>query len=198
MKKTIFLIAAIISLMSCQSKQEKLIKEHEERINDKTTIDLKLKVKELNQVGVSTAKDSLEYYSNLIEIAASKLKIKIQYELQETQANYDNKKIEYKYESNPSIKAIYKKSMSSSENIISMEKEILDLIESKNYKDLNKEITMLLDKKDSFSIQDSIIGNIWDCTYTIINPALNNAKQTFDAKYLFSPDNELLLKKISF
>ena len=88
--------------------------------------------------------------------------------------------------------------MSSSENIISMEKEILDLIESKNYKDLNKEITMLLDKKDSFSIQDSIIGNIWDCTYTIINPALNNAKQTFDAKYLFSPDNELLLKKISF
>ena len=84
MKKTIFLIAAIISLMSCQSKQEKLIKEHEERINDKTTIDLKLKVKELNQVGVSTAKDSLEYYSNLIEIAASKLKIKIQYELQET------------------------------------------------------------------------------------------------------------------
>lgn len=40
---------------------------------------------------------------------------------------------------------------------------------------------------------DEIIGNKWQCEYEIINPILNNAKQTITKVFILNPKNTLVL-----
>jgi len=196
MKKSMYLILTVLLLASCESKQAKIIKDYEQKIDENTVIDLNLKVKELDQIGLAFAKDSFDHYVVLTDSLADIIKWEYKSKLDNNQFDYNLEEIKYKYETDPTMKKLIKEIMDAIQDGIEIEKRVLSKIENKDYRKITDEMDALLDKRDQFINQDSVIGNIWECKYSILNPMLNNAKQTLNAKYLFSSDNENLIRKI--
>jgi hypothetical protein len=193
MKKNNIVILFIAIFFSCNSKQELLIKEYEK--NNTGTLHNKLEIEKINQAGITTAKDSFTYYKDIIDAASSKLKTKLENEIRLDSAKF---KIDYlKYHSgninDPVLKELYQLKSNAYKELFFLNNSMIEKITKENYKGLNETIDSLLKKQISFLNQDSIIGNIWDCTYTV-----GNNGQKLRAKYLFSPDNKTLLKKIDF
>ena len=152
-----------------------------------TKIDLSFKVKEMNFIGKIIAKDSIDYY-----IRECKLKFT---DMPNTPED---------------ILKVTTKELKGGEHVLdSIKAELINL------KSKGKEYQYLQDVADRFepsiklmrrihdcltnyiSTPEMIIGNKWKCTYSIVNPMLNNAKQEITNIYLFNGNNSKLISRLT-
>ena len=73
----------------------------------------------------------------------------------------------------------------------------IDKIKKGDYTSLHYSITDILETRDRFQPSNKVIGHVWKCKFSIINPYFNNAKQTITNYYLFNPSNTQLLRRIN-
>lgn len=182
MRKLLFLCATLL-LISCMSKQEQMIKEFEETFGE-TKTDLSFKAKEIKFLGSITAKDSIDYYIDIfrasfkyppetVDELLTTLRREVHYHdsLKAAIANSSERGREYQF---------YKEVLIKYEPEISFQKRI--------YEGINKYMS---------SSPDSVIGNKWECCYTIKNPFLNNVRQEIVNQYLFNADNSKLISHLN-
>lgn len=185
MKNLIFILSMFC--VSCSPGKEELIKQFEETTGN-TKTDLFFKVKEIHLIGTITAKDSLEYYVKLFK-----------------DKFYDSPN------SSDEILKMIKTELSGEANeklIDSLKNSIVEnKTKGKEYQVLQDVIDryepmIILGKKVQRGIEkysplsNEIIGNKWQCTYTIKNPMLNNTKQEITNQYLFNGNNSKLISRL--
>lgn len=181
------IILLSIVLFSCSSsKPEMLIKQFEETVDAKTKIDLSFKVKEIHLIGSIVAKDSIDYYVSSFMLRFN-----------------DSPKTA------DGILKMAKKELPNGEHVLdSLKTKIIEL------KNKGTEYQYIQDIVDRFepsiilirnahnclekfiSTPEKVIGNKWKCTYTIVNPMLNNAKQEITNGYIFNRDNSKLISRL--
>jgi hypothetical protein len=177
--KNILIVLLCFILFSCSpSKVEKLISDYEQTIGN-TKTDLSLKIQELKEIGKITGKDSSDFYkskidsfktlmyphSNIDTISSFKIYIDA------SKLANDWKRLNEEY---PDYKYLKKAELW---NDFKTEFKSFDLKFSE-YKEKN----------------DSVLAIKYNCTYTIKNPLLNNAKQTISKTYYVSKDLNKILK----
>ena len=188
MKKLITCVLfSIILFLGCSlSNKEKLIKEYEETFDGKTKIDLSFKVKDTQFIGTITGKDSLDYFVKIFKERFSDSpktpeeilkQINIELPKCEKSLNDINKDIDK-----------YKNSGDDYQTL-------------QNWLDRNEPTVLFMRKahygiEKYISIQEKIIGNKWQCTFTIKNPILNNAKQEITNQYIFNDDNSKIITRV--
>lgn len=195
MKKILIIIGSIFLLTSCISNEEKLIRTYEENFMD-TQIDLNFKPIKTKKIADALSIDSLTYYDSLLISEGEKEIEECKSQISDLEFKNSLTEIKYKYESDRQLKDLYQESIKANNNIISIDKKIIKDIEDKNYSKVSDRLRTLTSKRDIFLNKDSIVGSIWECTFQITNPILNNAKQTRTEKYLFSLDNSKIIRAL--
>lgn len=181
-----------VLLISCtESKEKQLVSNHEQRIGN-TITDLNLKFQKFEFVKDYMAKDSLEYLTE-----------------------YFNEKKEEKINDFKKTKNLYQEYVEDYQSQLKKARyeEVRVLIrgyiadDEKRIKDYDKSIALyngdckgtflepVLIKINAFeSKPDSIVAKEYDVTYTILNPILNNVKQTLSKTYYTNSDITKILK----
>ena len=189
--KKLIIFGLGLFLLSCTSKQGEEIGRFEQTSGD-TFTDLSFKVIKLKKVKTITANDSLDFYfrntnkTYNLDSLESDLKKNTDY-LDDMQNKYtayiDSFNVENE-KSKPNIGAL------------DYYREMADIANPANYLEITNDIAILNQSKVYFAKPDSILGNLWECTYSIKNPLMDDAKQELTDQYIFSPDNQMLISKV--
>jgi hypothetical protein len=169
MKKVLVFILCLIFLASCANKYEKAISNCVQTLGD-SKIDLKFKLKNVEEQQSILVKDSLDYWiTNRAdrlkhELNSTKESMKLYEKYIEKNETYENYKKRYEYLTSTPIEEIYPI--------------------------YNTELIKYSGNPDS------IIALKIKATYTINNPVLNNAKQERTDIFIVSPDGKTCYKKL--
>ena len=178
MKKTIYLFVSLVFFSCSMSKEELLISEYEQTLEN-TKTDLNLKFKKLEFVKNITWKDSLSLLKKYFDKSR---KERIKYE--ENEIIELNKKIKNRIK--------YGSSYSIYEEIIKVKQKHIESFKG-DCKGTYLEKTYLKIHNSNLN-SDSILSKEYDVIYTIQNPLLNNVKQTIFKKYYLNSDLTKILK----
>jgi hypothetical protein len=188
MKKliTYFLFSTVLLLGCSLSNKEKLIKEYEETFDGKTKIDLSFKVKDTQFIGAITGKDSLNYFVKIFKERFSdspetpeEILKQLKIELPKSEKSLDD------------INKAIDKDKNSGDDYQTLQ----------NWLDKYEPTVLFMRKAHDgiekyISIKGKILANKWQCTYTIKNPILNNAKQEITNQYIFNTENSKILVRV--
>jgi hypothetical protein len=186
MKKLTLLLVLALFISCSNSKEKQLVSNYEQRIGN-TPTDLNLKFQKFEFVKNITGKDSLEY---LTEYLNQKKGGKILYfeEIRQMRIEFMEEG-EYKLKSanDEYGKEIWRE-------YINKKKEDIESYDDSIALYNRTFIEPVLIKINAFkSKPDSIIAKEYNVTYTILNPFLNNAKQTLFKTYYINSDNTKIL-----
>lgn len=181
MKKiTLSIMLAILMLACGQSKIETLIADHEQNFGG-TITDLSFKAKEVKLIGSWSTLDSAAVYASRID------SIKAIYFKGE---NIDSISSYSALDEIDSMAVTYRRMYESFGDIMYLKHERQWVQNKMNF--LN-----LMENHNQFHSVDTPLYNIYECTYTIKNPFLNNAVQTITNKYFITPDESKIVGKES-
>lgn len=182
--------------MGCarMTNEELLIKEYVETFDVNTKIDLKFKSISIDFIKIASLQDSIGFYEN--KFNQSKLILIEHNEYWYKRWMSDAKESKFQI-----VREKYLEFASWQLNSLTLlEKEKYDSvlithfskggIEYINFENTFERLNYLK------SNNDSIIGNIWKCTYKIVNPMLNNARQEITKLYFFNDDNSKIISSI--
>lgn len=181
MRQLTILLLSLLLFSCSQSPIEKLVSDYEQNI-DGTITDLNLKIKEVKDIGFVTAIDSAKFYEEKFKVESKGM-----IDATEVYIETLNKEIDqYKKAINDPVLSImksdYKKSLKEYQE--KLKKETKTLAQYRNgdfsgtiYKDLQVKAANF--KK----LGDKKLVIFYECTYSIKNPFLNNAKQTLTKIY---------------
>jgi len=189
MKKLTILLVAVLFTSCTESKEKQLVSNHEQRIGN-TQTDLNLKFQKFEFVKDFTAKDSALILKKYFEEKKLKKITLMQDEIKK------NKSVIKGYEV-----------------LSTFDKDLLKEITKDNYKEIERYQSIIDlyngDCKDTFlepilkNISDfelkpdSILAKEYDVTYTILNPLLNNVKQTLSKTYYINTDKTKILNSVT-
>lgn len=182
--KNVLILFALLLFVSCTDKKKELIADYEQTVGD-TKTDLKLKVKSLVKVKEITGLDSLKFQYKKVndgkyKEAIEELILEAETTIKQTQHKRDS--VANAMLNEPDYLRNY------TEDYIEKLDEYLAI-----YSDLLNEVKH---HRTYLERKDKTIANIWECTFTIVNPMLNNVKQEITKQYLFNADNSEIIKTI--
>ncbi|MGD9930251.1 MAG: hypothetical protein AB7U05_09535 [Mangrovibacterium sp.] len=175
------LIAFAMLVFSCTpNKVETLISDYEQTIEN-TKTDLSLKIEKLKQNGIISASDSINFYQNQLD------SLKRQ--------TYSDKSKSDTLSNKYLVQILNEAYIRTSTSYVNYGGQIL-----KEASKRDEEMFMLAERYDKALNEmlkkpsNEILAKKYNCTYTIKNPILNNAKQTIIKNYLIAPDESKILK----
>lgn len=175
MKNIIPAILAFLLLSCTPSKIEKLISDYEQTIGN-TKTDLSLKIHELKEVQKITGKDSSNFFKAKVD---STIKI------------LSGDKIKTFKSINGTLDTL----VNSYTHILEMDYSDFYAEKLKYWSEIRTKLRINNLKAFKYEIvNDSILAIKYNCTYTIKNPILNNAKQTISKSYYVSKNLSKVLK----
>lgn len=178
MRKFTLLFVLAASLLACgPSKVESLIAEYEQNVGGIKT-DLDFKMKELKLVGEWSTSDSARVYISKID------SLKVIYY---PKADIDTITNEKTLADIDSLIASFRRTYKEYNDMPSLRKQI-------EWQKKRDEFFLLMLQADKHNIADSVLYNIYECTYTIKNPFLN-AVQTITNQYFLTLDESRIASK---
>jgi len=179
MKSYYILLLLPLFLCSCSlSEEEQLVLDYEQTTGN-TMTDLNLKFKNFKKVGEFTNQNQADSIFHKLEDIGNEFRKEVMLELSKTETKLNKNKLEYKYETNSSSKKSIKSIIETDEKIVTLCQRIIQDIDNKDFKNINSRTQQLyLEYEMCLSNKDSVIAEVYNVTYSIINPILNNAKQT--------------------
>lgn len=186
MKKIYLLLLAAAVFASCSNKVENAIKDYEQTIGS-TKIDLSMSIKKLNKVKEYTGADSAQVIADASKISVDSIPLKVeQYKkhVAESKEKYQLYKDSAQMERNKVRPESY---------MIMYYENVADIYEP----DDNEDAIMAAMEQALYYYNnpEKVLGNLWDCTYTIKNPLLD-MKQEISKQYLFNADDTEILATI--
>lgn len=186
----ISILIIAVSILACSDPKNQIITDFEQDMGDNASIDLNLDVNSIEYVRQFTAVDSMriihesllsdEFDPSINWIDSMFLMYRKSLESIDQDVMFYDSMMAVR--DNPEIKAIYL------EGKIKVLDDRLEVMEGKNKYEIAKI------RYDHYASQpEKELGKIYDVQYTIINPMLNNAKQTINKTYLFSLDDTEIL-----
>ena len=182
----ISILIIAVSILSCSDPKNQIITDFEQDMGDNASIDLNLDVNSIEYVRQFTSVDSMRIiHESLLsdEFDPSINWIDSMFLMYSKSLESIDQDVMF-YDSmmavrdNPEIKAIYL------DGKIKVLDDRLEVMEGKSKYEIAKI------RYDHYASQpEKELGKIYDVQYTIINPMLNNAKQTINKTYLFSLDD---------
>jgi len=180
MKQLVFLLL-VVAIAACKPDPvSQLVADYEQTLFD-TKVDFGFKMKEQKLIKEHTAQDSILIYEELKSDARQDRIDNLEEFITDMQSEIQTSEF-------PEVVEAYK---------VKVEEYRAEIDDYKsgaqeNYlmKALQKEIDRLK------QIENPLFGYIYECTYTVKNPFLNNATQEITNQYLINPDKTLILKKI--
>lgn len=180
-----------MALLSCNSKEKELISDYEQTLGN-TKIDLNLKFNQLELVKEITSADSLEVLSKFFNKEKSNKIIKLNEYLKTSEKQIENYKRLVNLENDIDVKKIYQSGLER-EKLYS--EDLRNDIISLNSDCSGTSLEITFNKIEKFKKSpDSLLCKVYNVEYTIVNPMLNNAKQTISKAYYLSPDIDKVLK----
>ena len=189
--KKLIIFGLGLFLLSCTSKQAEEIGKFEQTSGN-TFTDLSFKVVKLKKVKTITANDSLDFYfrndNKTYNLDSLELDLK-------KNTDYLND-MQNKY--NAYIDSFNVENNKRKPNIVALDyyRNMAEMSSPVNFLDVKINVDILNQSKIYFANPDSVLGNLWECTYSIKNPLIDDAKQELTNQYFFSPDNNTLLSKV--
>lgn len=183
MKKYLFFVFAVLLFTSClqNGRQKQLISDREQTIGG-TKTDLSLKIKSLKKVKTITAKDSCDYMMKGYE----------KWNLDSINTEINRSKDMYKLYSD-SAAMVDAGTIDLKDSYFHIHKEYYNNMSGIYYSN----VTLLERAKEYYENPSKTLANIWNCTYTIKNPFLNNIEQELTKQYLFNADNSYIIDDLS-
>lgn len=186
--KTLLLLIVCVLFLSCKpSKVEQLILDHEQTIDGVKT-DFNMKIIELTKLRDFTASDSLLILEPYFEKKkADKIKnLRFSIESDSVRLIVAEMKIKDR-----DLADIYRDEVANIKNQIALTKSIINIFET-DCKETFLESTYSSIQKFSAN-RDSVLYTIYSCEYSVLNPFLNNVKQTIKRTYYISPDESKII-----
>ena len=189
--QTLVVTIAILVLTSCTSDPRIQVISDKEQILNGTRIDLKLKVKEFEELLSITAQDSLDTLLPRFE----KLRLEKIEMLEEAVQSYLSTITEYKEklaaEKHESLKKLYQRYITTDEINVERTREIITIYNTDCKTTFLEKMYSVI--KEYEADPSKILARKVKCTYKINNPMLNNVEQELTKFYWFSPDGKVIL-----
>ncbi len=179
MKSICYLLCVALFLVSCsESLEEKAIKSFVQRVDDKTSLDLAVKIVELNAIEPIMGSDSLKLIDSVIEATIKKLIEKNRLDSIRQHFDIEEVKIELKYESDKRMRELITNQLKSNQDILDLTTKILANLRAKNISNTNTYTRALSKLKEHYTLnQNKPLVLRYNCKYTFKNPALGGVEQ---------------------
>lgn len=195
---TKLIIAIAFLLYSCSEQpEEKAIKSYIQKLGDNTTINLDVKILELEKIQSISGSDSLRYFDSILVATIPVLIRKAQGDSLDYLSGVEERKIKLKYETNPQIREIYQKFLKTFQGMLDSTTNQLKKIREGEIDNINENtIALTKARKHYESRAGKILALKYRCKYKFKNPLLGGVEQETTRYFIIDTLNLKVLKSL--